>query len=162
MSLFIPISVLVTIMSLNAEVHTAKPQDGILFFLRSFHPGLAEQAIMMTKRGVRPFSVSSWTPESDWMPDGRHTGAPQAMRLPFSQIYHKFVGLLGIKERKKESKTGRSWFLNRLTKFQPFTFTSGPAQQQICQEDPTSQAPSSKLREARKHSAGFGISYGRG
>ena len=133
MTLFIPLSVLITIISLNAALHTAKPSQ------------------------AKP----SWTVDGDWRPHGRHTGAPPAKRLPFGQLYQKYVCLLSIEERKKESETGQSWFLNRLTKFQPFTFTSGPAKQQICQEEPTSQAPSSKLRETRKHLS-FGISYGRG
>ena len=124
MFLLIPLSVLVTIMSLNAAVDTTMPQDGILLFLRSFHPRFPEQAIMMSKRDVSPSSVSSWNLDGDWTPDGRHTGAPQAKRLPFSQIYHNYVCLLGIEERKKESETGRSWFLNMITKFQPLTFTS--------------------------------------
>ena len=157
MFLFIPLSVFVIIVSLNEAVHTAKPQNGLLFLTRSFHSRLPEQAIMMTKRDIR-----SWTLDGDWTPNGRHTGAPQAKRLPFSQMYKKYVCLLGIKERKKESETGRSWFLNRLTKFQPFTITSNQAKQQICQENPTSQAPSRKLREPRKHLPVMGISYGRG
>ena len=102
MMLFIPLSVLVAVMSRNAAVHTAKPQDCIWFFSRSFYPELPEQAIMMSKRGVRPFSASSWTVDGAWTPDGRHTGAPHAKIIQFSQIYHKYVCLLGIEERKKE------------------------------------------------------------
>ena len=57
MFLLRPLSVLVILLSLTAEVHSVKPPDGRVSS-RRYYPRLREQAIMMmSKRGGSPFSV---------------------------------------------------------------------------------------------------------
>ena len=115
-------SVLVIILSLNASVHSAKPQAGIMMFSRRDNPGLPEGGMVMSKRDLGNFPARSWTTQGDWTKDGKHSGGPHAAMLPYNQMYLKTVSLLDIEDRKKESKPGNILFLNRLIKVQPFRF----------------------------------------
>ena len=83
MHLLHPLSVLVTILSLNAAAPTAKPHGGLQVFSRNFNPGLLEGGIMMSKRGVGHFPVRwfNGTPGRAWFLNRLHKPQPQAQAV---------------------------------------------------------------------------------
>ena len=146
---------LLPILSVLAMIlfHSANTQDGIMVFSRSYNNRLAEEEIVMSKRADGPFPAQNWIKDEVWKPVGRHTGAASTMRLKFSHEYHKYLCLLAIEERERETRRGQIWFQNQLTM---------PQIQQICSEKPASPGLSSNLEKPKKYRPAMGISYGRG
>ena len=83
MLLLHPLSVLVITLFHNVTVPSAKPQNGKLTFSGSYHPGLPEEGIMMSKRGVGHFPVRWYTgmPGRAWFRSRLHKPQPQAQAV---------------------------------------------------------------------------------